>query len=131
MIDREKAMAAAEEILAFERSRLADTQNANAPKVPAGLRVSGLSALEPRHQAALIREAEKSVQGKWSFQVWGMAWVASVAIVWYSSSTGQHAFGLLWAMAPALGVHGIRNWFIRRELRRLVSGSTSREAAMH
>ena len=128
MIDREKAIAAAEEILEFERSRLADAQNASAPRVPLALRVNGLSELEPRHQAALIREAERAVQRKWSFQAWGVAWLASVVIVWYASSIGQQAFGLVWAMAPALGVLGIRNWFIRRELRRVISGPSSRKA---
>jgi hypothetical protein len=128
MIDREKATAAAEEILTIERSRIADAQNANAPKVPLGLRITGLSALEPRHQAALIREAERAVDRKWSFQAWAIAWVASVAILWYLSSIGQQAFGLIWAMTPALGVLGIRHWFLRRELRRVVLGSTSREA---
>lgn len=128
MISKEKAIAAAEEILAMERGRLIELQNARAPRVPDWLRVHGLSSLEPRHQAALLREAEKAVQATWAFYAWGVAWVTSVAIVWYLSSAGQPTFGLLWAIAPALGVLGLRSWFIRRALSRLVSPPIPREA---
>lgn len=128
MISKEKAIAAAEEILATERSRLADLQNAHAPQVPASLRVPGLSYLEPRHQAALLRAAEKRVQVKWAFIAWAAAWLASVAIVWYFSSASKSTFGLLWAIAPALGILGFRSWFIRRELTRLLSAPTSHQA---
>lgn len=128
MINKEKAIAAAEEILAIERSRLIELQNVRAPRVPASLRVLGLSSLEPRHQAALLREAEKTVQRAWAFNAWALAWVTSVAIVWYFSSSGKASFGLLWAIAPALGVLGLRSWFIRRALSRLVSEPISREA---
>jgi len=128
MIEKEKAIAAAEEILDIERSRLVELQNARAPRVPASLWVRGLSSLEPRHQAALLREAEKTVQAAWAFNAWAVAWITSVAIVWYFSSAGQATFGLLWATAPALGVLGLRRWFIRRALSRLVSAPSSREA---
>ncbi len=94
MINKEKAIAAAEEILAIERSRLIELQNARAPRVPASLRVHGLSSLEPRHQAALLREAEKTVQAAWALYAWAVAWVTSVAIVWYFSSAGHATFGL-------------------------------------
>ena len=121
MISKEKAIAAAEEILAMERSRLIELQNARAPRVPNWLRVHGLSALEPRHQAALLREAEKAVQATWALYAWGLAWITSVAIVWCLSSPGQPTFSLIWAFAPALGVFGLRSWFIRRALSLLVS----------
>lgn len=128
MIDKQKAIAAAEEILAIERSRLVELQNARAPLVPASLRVHGLSSLEPRYQAVLLREAENTVQAAWAFNAWAVAWLTSVAIVWYFSSTGQTTFGLLWAIAPALGVLGLRRWFIRRALTRLVSAPISHQA---
>ncbi len=128
MISKEKAIAAAEEILESERTRLVELQNARAPRVPGSLRVPGLSSLEPRHQAALLREAEKNVQLKWAFKAWAGAWVISVAIVWYFTSAGQPTFGLLWAIAPALGVLGLRSWFIRRELSQLLTSTVSREA---
>lgn len=128
MISKEKAIAAAEEILAMERSRLAVLQNAHAPRVPGSLRVRGLSSLEPRHQAALVREAEKNVQARWAFKAGAAAWVTSVAIVWYFSSADQATLGLLWQIAPLLGVLGLRRWFIRRELSCLLSAPISREA---
>lgn len=128
MISKEKAIAAAEEILAIERSRLTELQNARAPRVSALLRVHGLSSFEPRHQAALLREAEKTVQAAWPFYAWAVAGVTSVAIVWRFSSAGQPAFGLLWAFAPAIGLLGLRSWFIRRALSRLVSAPISRKA---
>ena len=120
MISKEKAIAAAEEILAMERSRLIELQNARAPRVPYWFRVHGLSALEARDQAALLREAQKAVQATWAFYAWGLAWITSVAVVWYLSSAGQPTFSLIWAFAPALGVLGLRSWFIRRALSRLV-----------
>lgn len=129
MISKEKAIAAAEEILAMERGRLIELQNASAPRVPGWLRVHGLSSLEPRHQAALLREAEKAVHATWAFYAWGLAWVTSFAIVWYLASAGQPTFGLLWAIAPALGVFGLRSWFIRRALSRLVSPPIPRDAS--
>ena len=127
MINKEKATAAAEEILALERSRLVEIQNARAPRVPTSLRVRGLALLEPRHQAALLREAKKTVQGRWALQAWAVAWLTSVAIAWHLSSAGQTTFGLAWVAAPALGVFGLRTWFIRQELIRLVSAQSSRE----
>lgn len=128
MISREKAIAAAEEMLAIERSRLIELQNANAPKVPYWARVHGLSSLDPRHQAALLRDAKKTVRATWAFYAWGVAWVTSVAIVWHLSSVGQPTVGLLWAIAPGLGVFGLRSWFIRQALGRLVSASIPRQA---
>lgn len=121
MISKEKAAVAAEELLAIERGRLAEIQNTSAPKVPVWLWVDGLSSLEPRHRAALLREAERVVQGGMAFQAWAVAWVASIAIAWYFSSSGQPTLRPLLAFAPAIGVLGLRRWFVRRELKRLVA----------
>jgi len=128
MISKEKAIAAAEEILAIERSRLIERQNARAPRVPDWFRVHGLSALERRHQAALLREPKKAVKATWALYAWGLAWITSVASVWYLSSPGLPTFSLIWAFAPALGVLGLRSCFIRRALSRLVSAQIPREA---
>lgn len=125
MINKDEAVAAAEEIVALERERLAEIQDARAPRVPVWLRVSSLSSLEPRHQTTILREAEKTVQGKGSFRVWAVAWVATIGLVWYFLNSGQHSLGSLWALAPALGVFGIRGWFVRRELSRLISAGKS------
>ena len=128
MINKDKAIAAAEEILAVERRRVNEQQNEKAALIPVSLRVHGLSSLEPRHQAALMREAEKTVHAKWALKAWAVAWVASISIVWFFSSSDQSKFGLLWVITPALGVLWLRHWFIRRELNRLVSSTISHEA---
>ena len=128
MISKEKAIAAAEEILAMERSRLIELQNARAPRIPDWFWVHGLSALELRHQAGLLREAKKAVRATWAFYAWWFAWITSVAVLWCLSSAGQPTFSLIWVFAPALGVLGLRSWFVRRALSRLVSVPIPREA---
>jgi hypothetical protein len=119
MISKDKAEAAAEEIISLERKRLADAQDARAPHIPTGLRVDGLSSLAPRHQAALLREAKRTV-GRRSLKFWAAAWAASVMLVWCLTKS-DHAAWAVCAFVPVFVGLAIRTWFIRRELKRLVS----------
>lgn len=125
MISRKEANAAAEQVLAFERRRLVELQNARAPRVPAFLRVRGLSSLEPRDRAALLRRAQSNVLAKGWFVFWAAAWFAGVAISWYLTQDGQSSLGPLWVGVAGVGVVVLRYGFVRRELSRLVSESTS------
>jgi hypothetical protein len=125
MISKEVAAAAAEEIIALERARLAEIQDAKALHIPMLLRVEGLSTMAPRHQAALLREADRGFERKLSFWAWVLAWLASIAIVWYYSQAGTSSTPLLWAFMPAVGVLSIRRWFQSRELQRLLSVRTA------
>ena len=125
MISKEVAAAAAEKIIALERARLAEIQDARAPRIPVPLRVEELSSLAPRHQAALVREAERVMERRLSYWAWAFAWLASIAIVWYFSRSDQRTPQLLWSFAPAIGVLGIRRWFQRRELKRLASARST------
>lgn len=129
MISREKAIAAAEEIIATERRRLNEIQNAGAPRVPAFLRVPGLSFLEPRHQAALLRRAEKNVEAKWSYRLWCLALIAGISVTWYVARDSEFTFGPLWVLAPVFGVFLLRRLFVRSELRALAAAPGSREAS--
>jgi hypothetical protein len=119
MISKDKAEAAAEAIISLERKRLVDARDARAPRIPTRLRVDGLLSFAPRHQAALLREAERTV-GRRSLKLWAVAWAASGMLFWYLMRSDHTAWAAC-AFVPMFVGHVIQTRFIRRELKRLVS----------
>jgi hypothetical protein len=125
MIDKERAVGAAEEILASERHRLAEIQNARAAKVPSWARVPGFDLLEPRHQAAIYRCAERTVQRNTAFQALSVGWLLSMALTWYFAPDDGAAYATAIAMLGVIGVFALRAVFIRPVIRRLLTGHQS------
>jgi len=121
MITKESANSLADEVIANERTRIADDQDAKATRIPLTLRVDGLLRLAPRHQAELLHIASKAVNQNLAFQLAGVVWVASVALLWYFVQPVERTLMPTWTLTPLLGVLVIRRWFVRKELKHLVS----------
>lgn len=121
MLTRDQATRIADSIVSVERQRSADIQNAKARRVPIWLQSPHLSLLEPRHQDALVRQAERLLRASVGYWLCLLAWFSCIALCWYFGRIAGPLLFPAFALVPILGVLIIRALFVRRELARLLS----------